>query len=74
MPKTFQVTIADTYTHYQQVEVEAATEAEAMQKAEREYEATYDAAHVFEAFAMNGASGEHAAIEAEELLPEPTST
>lgn len=67
--RQYAVTIADTYTHLQVIEVEATTEAEARAKAERQYEETYDAAHVFEAFAMNGTEGEHSAVEVNELEP-----
>ena len=70
--KKFEVTIADTYTYFETIAVQAATEAEARQKAERQSEDNYDAGAVFEAFAMNGTSGEHSALEAEELLSEPT--
>lgn len=70
LPLKYAVTIADTYTHLQVIEVEATTEAEAKAKAERQYEQNYDAAQVFEAFSMNGAEGEHSAIEVNELEPE----
>jgi len=65
--RRYAVTIADTYTHYRTIEVEAATEAEARATAERQYEETYDAAAVFEAFAISNATGDHQAIETNEL-------
>jgi len=64
------VTIADTYTHYCTITVEAATDAEARARTERQYEEHYDAGSVFEALAMSGAAGEHRAIEANELTPQ----
>lgn len=69
LPLKYAVTISDTYTHLQVIEIEATTEAEARAKAERQYEDTYDAAQVFEAFAMNGAEGHHQATEVNELEP-----
>lgn len=67
--RRYAVTIADTYTHHHTIEVDATSEDEARAKAERQYEETYDAGHVFEAFAMNGAEGDHQAIEVHELEP-----
>lgn len=67
--RRYSVTIADTYTHYRTIEVDATSEEEARAKAERQYEETYDASSVFEAFAMSGAEGEHSAVGVNELEP-----